>query len=90
MKKILFLTAAVMSLSACGEDSRLKAQRAAQSYGFHNVVIGDFDTISCSQDDVFGYDFTAYNVNNQIVHGVVCLGWPKGSTVRITDDGGDV
>jgi hypothetical protein len=40
--------------------------------------------ISCSKSDHIYYKFVARNLSGQRVHGVVCMSYLKGATVRIT------
>ena len=40
--------------------------------------------LSCSKSDHIFYKFTAHNMNGQAIHGVVCMSYLKGATVRIT------
>jgi hypothetical protein len=40
--------------------------------------------ISCSKSDHIYYKFSARNLSGQRVHGVVCMSYLKGATVRIT------
>jgi hypothetical protein len=40
--------------------------------------------LSCSKSDHIFYKFTARNMAGQRIHGVVCMSYLKGATVRIT------
>jgi hypothetical protein len=90
MKKLVL--AAVLSssvaLSGCGyfypfADNRAKASVEAMNLTdvhLNRTVMG----ISCSKSDHIFYKFTARNMAGQRIHGVVCMSYFKGATVRIT------
>ena len=40
--------------------------------------------INCSKADHIFYKFTAHNLQGRLVHGVVCMSYFKGATVRFT------
>lgn len=80
--------AGLIGLSGCGyfypfADNRAKA--AVESMNLTNVklqrtVIG----LSCSKSDKIYYKFQATNLQGQRLHGVVCMSYFKGATVRLT------
>lgn len=90
MRKIVLTLAATaaLGLSGCGyfypfADNR--ARTAVEAMNLRDVrlqrtVIG----LSCSKSDKIYYKFTAQNVQGKPIHGVVCMSYLKGATVRIT------
>jgi len=80
--------AAAMALGGCGyfypfADNRAKA--AVESMSLTDVhlertVLG----LNCSKSDKIHYKFVARNVQGIKIHGVVCMSYLKGATVRIT------
>jgi hypothetical protein len=82
------LVAVSLGLSGCGyfwpfADNRAKASVEAMNLTdvkLQRTVIG----LSCSKSDHIFYKFTARNMAGQRIHGVVCMSYLKGATVRIT------
>jgi hypothetical protein len=71
------------ALQGCtDEDGAIKA---AESEGFTNIRIDGYKFFGCGDDDRFHTEFHATNAKGKEVHGVVCGGILKGSTVRILD-----
>ncbi len=90
MKKLVLtvLLSSSVALSGCGyfypfADNRAKASVEAMNLTdvhLNRTVMG----ISCSKSDHIFYKFTARNMAGQRIHGVVCMSYFKGATVRIT------
>ena len=61
-----------------------QAEKTLQMQGFKNIRIGDNVWMGCGQDDssLMSHHFTATNVNNMQVKGMVCCAMLKGCTVR--------
>ena len=82
------LVATALGLGGCGYFWPFAANRARASVEAMNLtdvrlqrtVIG----LSCSKSDHIFYKFTARNLAGQRIHGVVCMSYLKGATVRIT------
>jgi hypothetical protein len=82
------VAAVTVGLSGCGyfypfADGRAKA--AVEGMNLTDVhlertVLG----LNCSKTDQIRYKFTARNLSGQTVHGVVCMSYLKGATVRFT------
>lgn len=81
MHKFLIITAAALTLSACGVNPE-QGRRVLESQGYTNVVIGGWTMFGCANSDDFKSSFTATGSNGQKVEGVLCSGWLKGITVR--------
>ena len=89
MKQIaLALTAfAALSVAGCGyiypADNRARASVEAMNLTdvrLTRTLLG----INCSKRDHIFYKFTARNIEGRQIHGVVCMSYLKGATVRIT------
>lgn len=83
MKRLAFLLP-LLALAACTDPDG--AVRAAESYGFHDVRVTGHRFIGCGESDDTATGFTALNVKDQYVSGVVCGNWSpfgKSNTVRI-------
>lgn len=76
---------AVLALSAC-TVSPTDGSRALDAAGLHDGQIGGYAFFGCDQNDTFQSTFTATTASGHRVRGVVCSGWLKGVTVRITGD----
>lgn len=57
---------------------------AAETMGLRDLKLGGPSLFGCSDRDTFTRTFTATAANGQRVKGVVCKGWLKGATIRIT------
>lgn len=62
--------------------SEQKAYRTLDEQGMKNINIEGSTYMGCAQDDTVGYKFNATNGNGKTVHGIVCMDWTKGSTIR--------
>ena len=90
MRKIVLALAATASLglTGCGyfypfADNRARAAVEAMNLSdvkLQRTVIG----LSCSKSDKIFYKFTAQSLQGRRIHGVVCMSYFKGATVRIT------
>jgi hypothetical protein len=83
VKRFAFLLP-LLALAACTDPEG--AARAAQSYGFHDVKVTGHRFFGCAESDDTATGFTALNVNDQYVSGVVCGNlsvFGKSNTVRI-------
>ena len=56
----------------------------APEMGLRDLKLGGPSLFGCSDRDTFTRTFTATAANGQRVKGVVCKGWLKGATIRIT------
>lgn len=83
MKKILIAIFAAASVAGCTvseDDSRL----AVEGQGYTDVELGGFAIFGCGKDDDFTREWKGTDRNGNRVKGVVCGGWLKGNTVRVT------
>jgi hypothetical protein len=85
---LIAVAAASLSLSACGYVWPFAGNRARASVEALNLtdvhLTRTLFGISCSKSDHIYYKFSARNLSGQRVHGVVCMSYLKGATVRIT------
>lgn len=82
MKKVLFISIAVIALNSCTNEK--SARKALLDSGYHPIEVGGYGWFDGSKDDVFKTRFKAYSPDSsRIVTGTVCSGWFKGSTVRL-------
>lgn len=72
----------------CSED-KAGMQAAVQDFGFTDVTLGGFAWLGCSKDDMFSRTWVGLGASGSRVEGVVCGGWAKGYTVRITGRSGE-
>jgi hypothetical protein len=79
----LFAAVAAISLSACTQPAS-EAKMALEAYGFTDIGLGGHAWFECGKDDNYGTEFVAVNAAGREVEGVVCSGFMKGATVRIT------
>ncbi|ELW9293892.1 hypothetical protein SIO53_001266 [Enterobacter roggenkampii] len=79
MKKGLLLLA-VLALSACTDPDN--ASRVLADNGFTNIKIGGYSWTGCGREDNYATEFSATAPTGKQVHGVVCAGIWKGSTIR--------
>ena len=85
---LALVLATSVALSGCGyfypfADNRARAAVEAMNLTdvkLNRTVMG----LSCSKSDHIFYKFTARNMAGQRIHGVVCMSYFKGATVRIT------
>lgn len=85
MRKVLFAGVVAFSLFASGcTVAPDEARGAISAMGFTNIELGGYAPFSCGRDDVFARSFTATGADGSRVEGVVCSGFFKGATVRIT------
>jgi hypothetical protein len=90
LKKLVLalLLSSSVALAGCGyfypfADNRARASVEAMNLTdvhLTRTVMG----LSCSKSDHIYYKFTARNLAGQRIHGVVCMSYFKGATVRIT------
>jgi hypothetical protein len=73
----------VAASGACSENPA-GMRAAVQDFGFTDVTLGDFAWLGCSKDDMFRRTWVGLGASGARVEGVVCGGWDKGYTVRIT------
>jgi hypothetical protein len=79
MKIIAILFTCVL-LCACSSSN--DAHKALSAMGFTEIQTTGYRFFGCSDDDTFKTGFQAKNPQGQVVTGVVCSDWFKGSTVR--------
>ena len=79
MKKLvaLFLTVAI---TGCTDP--IKAERVLSENGYTEIKTGDYAYFMCGKDDQYATSFTAKSPSGKYVHGAVCGGAFKGSTIR--------
>jgi hypothetical protein len=85
---LALLLSSSVALAGCGyfypfADNRARASVEAMNLTdvhLTRTVMG----LSCSKSDHIFYKFTARNLAGQRIHGVVCMSYFKGATVRIT------
>lgn len=81
MKKIIMLLSIGM-LCSCGVNNQ-DAINTLTNAGYHDVQIGGYAWIGCSNSDYFASHFTAVsNSTDKPVSGVLCSGMLKGMTIR--------
>jgi hypothetical protein len=85
---LVALAIASVGLSGCGYVWPFAGNRARASVEALNLsdvhLTRTLFGISCSKSDHIYYKFVARNLSGQRVHGVVCMSYLKGATVRIT------
>jgi hypothetical protein len=86
MKPALLIAAAVV-LSGCGylypADNR--ARSAVEAMNLTDVhLTRTMLGLNCGRSDKIHYKFSAHNLAGRTIHGVVCMSYLKGATVRIT------
>ena len=79
MKRMMLLAA--LAMAGCS-DAR-NAERVLADQGYTNVHDTGWAMFGCGGDDTFKTKFTATAPGGGEVHGVVCKGLLKGSTVRV-------
>ena len=79
MKMLLILAAFVAS--GCTDAN--EATKVLVDSGYKDVQIKGYSFTGCSKDDAYHTEFTAKGATGNEVHGVVCGGWFKGSTIRL-------
>lgn len=81
---IIGILAAIVipNCSGAQEEYDERAQNALKANGFKKAQLGESERRRCGEGDRYGKHFTAKNVNNEDVSGVVCCGWNKGCTIR--------
>lgn len=81
MKKTILILAMVVSLTACTDSNR--ATHALHQAGYTDIKIGGYSWFGCSEDDTFKNKFSAKGPTGVPVSGSVCMGFFKGSTIRL-------
>jgi len=87
MKEIVWIAffivgAITFCVGNCSEPEP-KLQRAIESQGMTNVIVGAWDPWECSGGDTISRTFSATNSAGQRVRGTICCGYFfKGCTVR--------
>lgn len=79
MKMLLILAA--FATSGCTDAD--EATKVLVDSGYKDVKITGYSFTGCSKDDAYHTEFTAKGATGNEVHGVVCGGWLKGSTIRL-------
>lgn len=79
MKRLMILTALV-ALAGCSDSDG--ARKALEGAGYSDIQIGGYQFTGCGESDWTSTGFTAKGPTGKPVDGVVCGGWPKGSTIR--------
>lgn len=86
MKRMLGIIGAVVLLAGCAPPVE-EMRAAVEDFGFTDVQLGDPVWLGCSKGDTFRRGWQGLNAAGRPVQGVVCGGWGKGWTVRITGRG---
>lgn len=81
--KTAAIIVAALTLGAC-TVSKSDAGDALSAAGLHDVTYGGFAMWGCGHGDNFTRTFKATTADGRKVKGVVCGGFLKGHTVRIT------
>lgn len=82
-RKALAALASVMLLAtACTSPDKASTALAAQ--GYTDIELTGYAMFGCGERDTSRTGFVATGVTGVRVRGVVCSGWLKGSTIRIT------
>lgn len=79
MKRLTIL-AALLALGACTDSEG--ARKALEGAGYSDIHIEGYQLTGCGESDWTSTGFTAKGPTGKQVDGVVCGGWPKGSTIR--------
>jgi len=80
MKKLILITSLLL-LQACSDADG--ARETLDKAGFTNIKTQGYGWFSCDEKDFYATKFTATNVNDKVVDGVVCSGVLfKASTIR--------
>jgi len=74
----LLIFVAIAPFACVNEED---AARQLQREGYTNVEFSGYEWFGCGRDDFYSTGFNATK-NGQAVHGVVCKGLFKGSTIR--------
>lgn len=72
----------VLALAGCTDDAATRDATSAS--GFTQVRVEGYSFFGCGKDDAFHTAFTARGVDGRCISGVVCSGWLKGATLRVT------
>jgi hypothetical protein len=79
--KLIFLLVFTFLLPGCSDATG--ATNALEDAGYKNITITGFKIFGCDKNDTFSTGFNAIGITGRNVHGVVCSGFMKGSTIRI-------
>jgi hypothetical protein len=79
MKRLTILLAALMVAGCSDSDG---ARKALDGAGYTDIKTTGYAFTGCSDSDWTSTGFTAKGPTGKPVEGVVCGGWPKGSTIR--------
>jgi len=89
MRKIILIAALALALAGCQSRSTTysRGTHALEIAGYTNVkaeVNGPFDLFTgCGEKDSYSISFTATGPNGHPAQGEVCMGYTKGSTIRL-------
>jgi hypothetical protein len=61
------------------------ARRVLEKQGYSQIQITGYKFFGCSKGDTYRTGFKATAPNGSYTSGVVCKGWFKGNTVRLSD-----
>jgi hypothetical protein len=78
----LIAGAVCLALTGCTDDQATRD--AAGASGLTEVKTTGYSVFGCGKEDSFATGFTARGMDGRCVEGVVCSGWLKGATLRIT------
>ena len=87
MKRVVAVALVSLALVGCGylypADNRARGSVEAMNLTDVRLTRTLFG-INCSKSDHIFYKFVAQNLQGRQIHGVVCMSYFKGATVRIT------
>lgn len=61
-----------------------EAQKVLEAVGYEGIEMTGYEFNGCGKDDQDHDGFTAVSMTGAKVKGVVCGGWMKGRTIRVT------
>ncbi|MGZ3681731.1 MAG: hypothetical protein ACXVDI_24485 [Ktedonobacterales bacterium] len=79
MKRLTILTV-LAALAACSDNDG--ARKALEGAGYSDIQVTGYEFTGCGENDWTSTGFRAKGPTGKPVEGVVCGGWPKGSTIR--------
>lgn len=80
---LALIGATALLLGGCTVN-KAASTHAVAAYGMHDITLGGYSLFGCDAKDAFSRTFEATASNGMRVRGVICKGWFKGATVRVT------
>ena len=82
---VLTIIAIIVTFAmSCGSQPE-QATKVLTKQGYTDIQINGYAILGCDKGDTYRTKFNATAPNGSKINGVVCAGWFKGNTVRITD-----